>query len=56
MDALDRVRQQSFLIAAEHVSLQHVVWDGTEIPAKALLDIIEKNIRAFAANIADENA
>ena len=34
-------------LAAVHVDLQHVVWDETDIPPQAMLDLIAKNIRAF---------
>lgn len=33
--------------AAQHVGWQHVVWDMTDIPPRALLDMLEKNIRAL---------
>lgn len=34
-------------IAVEHVEAQHVVWDMTNIPPRALLDLLAKNLRAF---------
>ena len=33
--------------AAQHVGWQHVVWDMTDIPIRALLDMLEKNIRVL---------
>ena len=48
IDNLIEAKREAFNLAADHVKAQHVVWDNTEIPPCALLDLIEKNLRMMA--------